>query len=109
MTSPYSAGIDFRRQNLTSRQILPFKFDPRTDGIKIIIMVVDPYHRYSNVAERADIYDDFKLKITLFSLGVHTNISWLYELRSYLFWYYAGVWHVTRLILCYLTEGVLST
>ena len=33
--------------------------------------------RYSNEAERAnlDIYDDFKLKITLWSLGLYTNIS----------------------------------
>ena len=47
--NPYSAGIDFRRQNLTSgstlddrRQILTSEVDHRTERIKIFIMAVDP-------------------------------------------------------------------
>ena len=68
--NPYSAGIDFSRQNLTSvdvscrRQILTTKVDPRAARAKIFIMAVDPYHRYSNESGSAneDIYDDFKLK-----------------------------------------------
>ena len=44
----YSAEIDFRRQILTS------KVDPSTVRLKIFIMDMDPYHRYSNEAERAD-------------------------------------------------------
>ena len=41
-----------------------YKVDPRTVIIKIVIMAVDPYHRYSNEAERVNkgIYDDFKSK-----------------------------------------------
>ena len=31
----YSAGIDFKRQNLTSRQILTIKVDPRTVRVKM--------------------------------------------------------------------------
>ena len=34
--NPYSTGIDFRRQNLTS------KVDPRTERVKIFLMAVDP-------------------------------------------------------------------
>ena len=33
--NPYSAGIDFSRQNLT-------KVDPRTVRVKIFLMAVDP-------------------------------------------------------------------
>ena len=36
IVNPYSAGIDFSRQNLTT------KVDPRTVRIKIFIMAVDP-------------------------------------------------------------------
>ena len=37
--NPYSAGIDFRRQNLTSlSQILTSKVDLRTVRVKIFIM-----------------------------------------------------------------------
>ena len=36
--NPYSAGIDFSRQNLTS--------------VDIFVMAVDPYHTYSNESER---------------------------------------------------------
>ena len=46
--NPYSAGIDFSRQNLTS------KVNPRTARVEIFLMVVDPSHRYSNESERAD-------------------------------------------------------
>ena len=31
---PYTAGIDFRRQNLTSVEILTSKVDPRTVRVK---------------------------------------------------------------------------
>ena len=50
--NPYSAGIDFSQLKT-----------------KIFLMVVDPKHRYSNESERAnlDIYDDLKLKKTLWS------------------------------------------
>ena len=56
---PYSAGIDFKRQNLTPKV--------RIERVKILIMAVNPQHRYANEAERAnqDIYVDFELKITL--------------------------------------------
>ena len=37
--NPYSAGIDFSRQNLPSVDV---RFDPRTVGVKILLMVVDP-------------------------------------------------------------------
>ena len=46
--NPSSVGIDFSRQNLTS------KVDPRTVRLKIFIMTVDLYHRYSNESERAN-------------------------------------------------------
>ena len=48
--NPYSAGIDFRRHN----QILTSKVDPRIVGVKICIMTVDLYHRYSKESERAE-------------------------------------------------------
>ena len=35
--SPYSADIDFSRQNLTT------KVDPRTARVEILLMAVDPY------------------------------------------------------------------
>ena len=45
---PYSAGINFRRQNpsvesdVCRRQILTSKVDPRTVRVKLFIMAVDP-------------------------------------------------------------------
>ena len=36
------------------RQILTYKDDPRTERIKIFTMAVDPSHRSSNKAERAN-------------------------------------------------------
>ena len=46
MVNPYSAGIDFRRQNMTyvlcRRQILTSKIDPRAVKVKIFIMSADP-------------------------------------------------------------------
>ena len=39
---------------MSRRQILTYKDDPRTEKIKIFIMVVDPEHWYSNEAERAN-------------------------------------------------------
>ena len=55
------------------RQILTYKDGPRTERIKIFLMVADPYHVYLNEAERADqdIYDDFKLKKTFDSHGLY--------------------------------------
>ena len=44
----HSAGIDFKRQILTS------KVDPRTVRVKMFIMVIYPWHRHSDEAERAD-------------------------------------------------------
>ena len=40
------------------------KVNPRTVGVKIFLLAVDPWHSYLNESERAneDIYDDFKLK-----------------------------------------------
>ena len=35
-------------------QILAYKINPRTEGVKIFLVAVDPYHRYSNEAERAN-------------------------------------------------------
>ena len=57
--NPYSAAIDFRRQNLASAH-RKSKYIYNGGGKK---------HRYSNEAERAnqDVYDDFKLKKTLWS------------------------------------------
>ena len=73
----FSVGTEFRHQN-HRHQILTSKVSPRTDGIKIFIMVVDPKHRYLNDSETAnwDTYGDFKLKKTTFSLqGLYRNIS----------------------------------
>ena len=66
-----SAGTVFKRQISTS------KVNPRTERITIFILAVDPWHRYSNEAERynQDIYDYFKLKKTTFRLqGWHKPI-----------------------------------
>ena len=46
--NPHSAGIDFRRQILTT------KVHPRTVRVKIFLMVVDPSRGYSNESERAN-------------------------------------------------------
>ena len=56
--------LKLSRQNLTSVDVLTTKVDLRTVRVKILLMAVDPLHRYSNETERAneDIYDDFKLK-----------------------------------------------
>ena len=74
ISNPYSAGIDFRRQNLTP------KVDPRTVRVAsslIFIMAVDPYGMYSNKTESASegIYDDFKLKKIVALHGSYTNIA----------------------------------
>ena len=61
------------REDVCRRQILTYKDGPRTERIKIFLMVVDPQHRYSNESERAnsDSYGDFKLeKTTLVSMGL---------------------------------------
>ena len=51
--NPYSAGIDFRRQNLTTldvyfrrRQILASKVDPRTVKVILFLVAVDPQRMY---------------------------------------------------------------
>ena len=67
--NPYSAGIDFSHQNLTS------KVDPRTVRVKIFLMAVDPEHRYLKKSERANIYDDLKLKKPFSLHGLNNNIS----------------------------------
>ena len=56
MVNPHSAGIDCRRQNLTSVDVrlLKSKVDPCTVRVKISLMAVDPYHRYSIEAEGAE-------------------------------------------------------
>ena len=53
------------------------KVDPHTERITIFIMVIDPYHRYSNEAERANqaIYDNFKLKKHVCLHGLYKSIS----------------------------------
>ena len=58
--NPYNAGIDFRRQNLTSvdesdvcrRQILTSKVDPRAVRVNNIYNI--HRHMYLNETERAD-------------------------------------------------------
>ena len=62
--NPYSAGIDFRRQILTS------KIDPHTVKVKIFIMAVDPYHIGIQMKQKEltkNIYNDIKLKKTRWS------------------------------------------
>ena len=41
------------KSDVCRRQILTYKDGPRTEKNKIFIMAEDPYHRYSNEAERA--------------------------------------------------------
>ena len=50
--------------DVCSSQTLTYKDSHHTERIKMFIIVVDPYLRYSNEAERVnkDIYDYFKLK-----------------------------------------------
>ena len=38
-------------------------------------MTIDPYPRYSNKAERADIYNDYKLKKKVIISGLYNKIS----------------------------------
>ena len=40
--------------DVSRRQILTTKVYPRTGRVKIFLMVVDPYHMYSNETERAN-------------------------------------------------------
>ena len=50
-------GLTLTARGSTSvcrRQILTTKVDPRTVRVKIFLMVVYPYHRYSNESERAN-------------------------------------------------------
>ena len=52
---PYSAGIDFSRQNLTSVDVRFSRLvHPRTVRVKVFLLTVDPYHRYLNESERAN-------------------------------------------------------
>ena len=37
------------------RQIMTTKVNPRTVRVTIYVMTVDPYHRYSNESERANL------------------------------------------------------
>ena len=74
--NPFSAATVFMRQ------ILTYKIDFRTERIKLFTLVVDPYHRYSNEAERAKkyIYHNIKLKkIFWFLWFIHTisTLQWL--------------------------------
>ena len=55
--NPFSEEIVFIRQNLMYKddlEILTYKDDLRAERIKIFILAVDPEHRYSNKAERAN-------------------------------------------------------
>ena len=45
---PYTSQFDVCR-----RQMLTYRDDPHTEGIKHFLMAVDPSHRYSNELERA--------------------------------------------------------
>ena len=57
--------------------------DPRTVMIKIFLMVIDPYHRYSNESEKAneDIYDAFKFKKTPFGCDVFYKLIQTLDVR----------------------------
>ena len=50
----YCAGIELKtsESDVYRRQILTTEVDPRTVSVKIFIIVVDQYHRYSNESER---------------------------------------------------------
>ena len=52
------------------------KVDHRTGRAKIFITTVDPQHRYSNEADKANgnIYDDFKLKKNICILDLYLKI-----------------------------------
>ena len=69
--------------DVSRRQILTYKDDRRAERIKFFQMAVEPFHRFSNEADRANsvIYDDFKLKKNLWSPWfIHNSaLSWLKE------------------------------
>ena len=46
--------LDPPLSDVCRRQILTTKIDPRTVRVKLFVMAVDPYHRYSNESERVD-------------------------------------------------------
>ena len=50
----YPDCVALQQSDVHRRPILTYKDGPRTEIIEIFIMVVDPYHRYSNEAERAN-------------------------------------------------------
>ena len=69
--NPYSAGIVFIRQNITSVD------GQRTVRIKIFILAIDPSNWYSNEAVGASqvIYNGLKLKKTFGLHCLYKNIS----------------------------------
>ena len=73
MITAYSAGVDFRRQILTTT------VDPRAVSVNIFIMAVLPWHMYSKESERPneEIYDDFKLREPFDLHGLYESISTL--------------------------------
>ena len=73
--NPYSAGINFTRQNLTSKAY------PRTVRENIFIMAVHPSHRNSNESDSAkqDIYDYFKLRKKPLISMVYTKVFQNYK------------------------------
>ena len=52
--NPFSAGerLYTSESDVCRRQILTYKDCPRTERIKLFLMAVDPYHRYSNESQR---------------------------------------------------------
>ena len=48
------SNLFMSESDVCGRQILTTKVDPRTVRVNIILMVVDPQHRYSNASERAN-------------------------------------------------------
>ena len=51
--NPYSVVIEFSLQNLNTDSNV-YEVDPHAVRLKIVIMVVDPQHRYSIESERAN-------------------------------------------------------
>ena len=47
-------GLYTSKSDVCRRQILTYKDCPRTERIRIFVMVVDRWHRYSNESERAN-------------------------------------------------------
>ena len=75
--NPFSAGIDFRHQHLTSMYI-------RFRRLKSVSALKK--HRYSNEVERANyICDDFKLKKSRWSLGLYNIFQRFNPLTAKLF------------------------